>query len=130
MGNSPHTPSASASQKLRQTLTVSLNTYDTLAKRIKDLPLTDGGQPGGSQDRLQRAIAARAGMFLQEKLMLLRSLGTIEEGDKKERERARKELEGETTVQTLASLLGKEDPTRGPTDVGGEEGGQLAVLLE
>ena len=126
-------PSVSATARLRQKLMTSLGAYDTVAKRVRELPLTDGGVAGGSQDRLQRAIATRAGSFLQEKLMLLRSLGAMEEGERKRAQEGRKVAgDGEPTVQTLASLLGREDPTKpvSPGGPGSEGGSQLAVLLE
>ncbi|KAK4705623.1 rabenosyn-5, partial [Phenoliferia sp. Uapishka_3] len=124
-------PSASTALTLRKRLLTNLASYDTLSKRISSLPLSPGGIPGGSQDRLQRAIAARGQLFLGEKLALLRTLGDIEEPGKKEGKKKRKEKEGsknfaEPTVQSLASLLGKEG---GGVEVD-EKSGKLAVLLE
>lgn len=114
-------PSALAAQTLRKRLLTNLASYDTISKRIRDLPLSDSGVPGGSQDRLQRAVAQRGVLFLTEKLGLLRSLGNVDE--EKEREKARKK-EKKESVRSLASLMGKESPG-GPA-----VSGQLAVLLE
>ncbi|GAA5911037.1 hypothetical protein JCM5296_004603 [Sporobolomyces johnsonii] len=131
-------PSASQAKTLRKRLLTNLASYDTLSKRLRALPLPASAPPNGSQDRLQRAIAARAGLWLGEKLALLRSLGSVEElgggggggaGGKKEDARDGKEQQG---VRTLASLLGREELERVQDKVGPEleASGKLAVLLE
>ena len=63
----------------RKRLVSLLASYDSLAKRIKDLPTA--GPPGGNnaQDRLQRAIANRAGLFLAERMGLLKGLGSFDD---------------------------------------------------
>lgn len=99
---------------------------------MRDLPLVDGSLPGGSQDRLQRAIASRGTLFLSEKLGLLRSLGNMEEISGSTRKKAPpKETQ---TVKTLASLLGEEGASHALVNekVGAEleASGKLAVLLE
>lgn len=119
-------PSALAAQTLRKRLLTNLASYDTISKRIRDLPLSDGGVPGGSQDRLQRAVAQRGVQFLTEKLGLLRSLGNVDETKEREmeKEKARKR-EKKDSIRSLANLLGQDAPGAGPA-----VSGQLAVLLE
>ncbi|CEQ39923.1 SPOSA6832_01500 [Sporobolomyces salmonicolor] len=136
-------PSASQAKALRKRLLTNLASYDTLSKRLRALPLPASAPPNGSQDRLQRAIAARAGLWLGEKLALLRSLGSIEElgggaggggggggaGAKKDEGQNGKE---QHRVRTLASLLAGEELERVQDKVGPEleASGKLAVLLE
>ncbi|SCV66929.1 BQ2448_5575 [Microbotryum intermedium] len=99
-------PAATSALNLRKRLLTDLASYDTIAKRIRDLPLlTEIAQPGGSQDRLQQAIASRATLFLQEKLSLLRSLGDLDDldGSKTRKVKAKATSSG---VKTLAGLLG------------------------
>lgn len=60
----------------RKRLVSLLASYDALAKRIKDLPT---GHNGGAQDRLQRAIANRAALFLAERMGLLKGLGSFDD---------------------------------------------------
>ncbi|GAA5950576.1 hypothetical protein JCM21900_001238, partial [Sporobolomyces salmonicolor] len=138
-------PSASQAKALRKRLLTHLASYDTLSKRLRALPLPASAPPNGSQDRLQRAIAARAGLWLGEKLALLRSLGSIEElggggggsgggsgggaGAKKDEGQNGKE---QHRVRTLASLLAGEELERVQDKVGPEleASGKLAVLLE
>lgn len=70
--------------------------------------------------------------------MLLRSLGAMEEGERRRVEDGKKgEGLGEGTVKTLASLLGKEEGAgsvapraEGEAGATSEGEGQLAVLLE
>lgn len=50
----------------------SLAALDELARLLRELP---GTQPGTSRDRLQQAMAARAQLFVAEKLVMLKSLG-------------------------------------------------------
>ena len=45
--------------------------YDALAKRIAQLPVPSGATAGGSQERVQAAIAARANMVLQKNMFPL-----------------------------------------------------------
>ncbi|ORY58668.1 FYVE zinc finger-domain-containing protein [Leucosporidium creatinivorum] len=126
-------PSAKQAQTLRKRLLTNLASYDTISKRIRDLPLTEGSLPGGSQDRLQRAVAMKGTLYLSEKLSLLRSLGNMEEitgsSDKKKKATAKQE----TTVKTLASLLGEDPGSAIINEKVGPEleaSGKLAVLLE
>lgn len=132
-------PSANHAKTLRKRLLTDLASYDTVSKRIRDLPLPEGAPPGGSQDRLQRALAARGQLYLSEKLGLLRSLGNVEElsgakaaakGKKKRLHEAGKD--GEYTVKTLASLLDKDDVDRVTEKVGPEleAAAKLNVLRE
>lgn len=116
-------PSAHAALSLRKRLLTNLASYDTIAKRVRELPLADGGAPGGSQDRLQRAIAARALLFLGEKLALLRSLGDIEDQSGKVKKKGRSKSV-EPTVQSLASLM------NGGKGAEPEVASGLSVLLE
>ncbi|KAM0792406.1 hypothetical protein ACM66B_005085 [Microbotryomycetes sp. NB124-2] len=113
-------PSAAAAESMRKRLLTSLASYDTLSKRVRDLPLNEGSPPGGSQDRLQRAIATRAGMFLSEKLALLRSLGDIEERASG-RGKTQAATQQATAVKSLASLL---------ADDKGGDGSSTAVINE
>lgn len=136
-------PSANHAKTLRKRLLTDLASYDTVSKRIRDLPLPPDAVPGGSQDRLQRALANRGAMYLSEKLGLLRSLGNVEElgggggaaaagkGQKKGAA-ACKTGEGEYTVKTLASLLEKEGVDRVNDKVGPEleAAAKLNVLRE
>ncbi|GEM11569.1 rabenosyn-5 [Rhodotorula toruloides] len=122
---SPHPPSASHAKMLRKRLLTDLASYDTVAKRIGDLPLPPDATEGGSQDRLQRALANRGAAFLSEKLGLLRSLGNVEElggggGAGKGKGRKKDAKEGEYTVKSLASLLEKEGVERVNEKVGPE----------
>lgn len=63
----------------RKKLLALLANYDALARRIRDLPLNEGQAAGGSQERLQRAIASRAAGYLSEKMGLLKGLGSFED---------------------------------------------------
>ncbi|GAA5868425.1 hypothetical protein JCM8547_006271 [Rhodosporidiobolus lusitaniae] len=133
-------PSASHAKHLRQKLLTNLASYDTISKRIQNLPLPPDAPLGGSQDRLQKALAGRGQMYLQEKLGLLRSLGNVEElggagkGKKKEGAKEKEGEEGkkENAVKSLASLLGKEEMGKVKEKVGPEleATAQLQVLLE
>lgn len=133
-------PSAATAQALRKRLLTTLASYDTISKRIRELPLNEGSLPGGSQDRLQRAVAARGTLFLGEKLGLLRSLGNLDElageGKNKKGKQGGKDAKqsGETTVKSLASLLAENG---GAGDIVNEKvgpeleaSGRLTVLLE
>lgn len=121
-------PNTASAHALRKRLLTDLASYDSIAKRIKDLPLLDGGVPGGSQDRLQRAVAARGTLFLSEKLGVLRSLGSIDASLSSSGASSptssvagkRKKLKETTTMQSLSKLMGGED----------ESSSQLNVLLE
>lgn len=133
-------PSIAQAKSLRNRLLSSLASYDTISKRIKDLPLNEGSYTGGSQDRLQQAIAARGSIFLSDKLALLRSLGNMEElsGSSNKKKAKQESSGGETTVKTLASLLAEggtngETPSSTVNEKVGlelEASGRLAVLLE
>ncbi|GAA5888022.1 hypothetical protein JCM6882_000253 [Rhodosporidiobolus microsporus] len=125
-------PSASRAKTLRKRLLTDLASYDTISKRIRDLPLPEGIPLGGSQDRLQRALAARGTLYLSEKLGLLRSLGNVEELSGASSRAKQKGKEGETTVKSLASLLGKEEMDKVTEKVGPEleAAAQLQVLKE
>lgn len=133
-------PSANHAKSLRKRLLADLASYDTVSKRIRDLPLPEGAAPNGSQDRLQRALAARGQLFLSEKLGLLRSLGNVEElgagasgsgkkGAKGKLDRGQSE---EYTVKSLADLLEKEDVAKVREKVGPEleAAAKLNVLRE
>ncbi|GAA5841534.1 hypothetical protein JCM11251_001254 [Rhodosporidiobolus azoricus] len=125
-------PSAARAKTLRKRLLTDLASYDTISKRIRDLPLPEGIPLGGSQDRLQRALAARGTLYLSEKLALLRSLGNMEEFGGGGATAKQKGKEEETTVKSLASLLGKEDIAKVTEKVGPEleAAAQLQVLKE
>ena len=67
----------------RKRLLQNMANYDLLAKRLRDLPPTEpatplsrsvSGSTAANQDRLQKAIFARASMFLAEKTLLLKSI--------------------------------------------------------
>lgn len=102
------------------------------------MPLPEGVPPHGSQDRLQRALAARGQLFLSEKLGLLRSLGNVEElgGAAAARKKGKASLDRgqseEFTVKTLADLLEKEDVAKVRERVGPEleAAAKLNVLRE
>lgn len=119
-------PSTAAAHALRKSLLTNLSSYDLIAKRITSLPLTSEGQPGGSQDRLQRAVGERGTAFLREKLGLLRSLGNFDEEKDRGKAKKKKGTANKNAEQaiTLKKLLGEEE-----TEVGGEIS-QLNVLLE
>ncbi|GAA5996317.1 uncharacterized protein JCM10292_007531 [Rhodotorula paludigena] len=137
-------PSANHAKQLRKRLLTDLASYDTIAKRIRDLPLPEHAPPNGSQDRLQRALASRGALYLSEKLGLLRSLGNVEElgggakGKKKKEQGGAAgagsdgKQGGEYTVQSLASLLGKDDVDKVTEKVGPEleAAAKLNVLRE
>lgn len=131
-------PSAKHAKTLRKRLLTDLASYDTVSKRIRDLPLPDGAPPGGSQDRLQRALAARGQLYLSDKLGLLRSLGNVEElsgssaSAKGKKAAGGGAKDGEYTVKTLASLLDKDDVDRVTERVGPEleAAAKLNVLRE
>jgi hypothetical protein len=57
-------------QTMREALLASLAEYESLAKEIQHLPVK--GEVGGSQDRIQKSIAIRAGLFLQKKMLPLK----------------------------------------------------------
>lgn len=81
--------SQSSARALRQRLTTSLASYDTLSKRILQLPveadpLTPKAPPGqpqplSQQQRVQASIASRAQLFLSDKLGILRTLGRMDD---------------------------------------------------
>ncbi|GAA5938346.1 hypothetical protein JCM3775_000869 [Rhodotorula graminis] len=130
-------PSAKHAKTLRKRLLTDLASYDTVSKRIRDLPLPEGAPSGGSQDRLQRALSARAQLYLSDKLGLLRSLGNVEElsgssAAAKGKKAAGGVKDGEYTVKTLASLLDKDDVDRVTERVGPEleAAAKLNVLRE
>jgi len=56
--------------KLREKLLSSLAGYEALAKDIRHLPVS--GDAGCSQERIQKSIAVRAGLFLQKKMLPLK----------------------------------------------------------
>ncbi|KAK4053018.1 carboxypeptidase Y-deficient [Microbotryomycetes sp. JL201] len=126
-------PSAPAAESMRKRLLTSLASYDTLSKRVRELPLNEGSLPGGSQDRLQRAIATRASMFLSEKLALLRSLGDIEE---QATGRAKAQAQSSHAVKSLASLLADDKGAPSTAAINEKVGAELeasaklSVLLE
>jgi rabenosyn-5 len=102
------------------------------------LPLPEGAPPNGSQDRLQRALAARGQLFLSEKLGLLRSLGNVEElgggrgAGKRGKAKPNEGQHEEYTVKSLADLLEKEDVAKVREKVGPEleAAAKLNVLRE
>lgn len=75
--NPTHSPAALLNTRKR--LLTLLANYDALARRIRDLPLSEGQPAGGSQERLQRAIATRAASYLSEKMGLLKGIGSFED---------------------------------------------------
>ncbi|GAA5965321.1 hypothetical protein JCM8115_002254 [Rhodotorula mucilaginosa] len=131
-------PSANHAKSLRKRLLADLASYDTVSKRIRDLPLPEGAPPNGSQDRLQRALAARGQLFLSEKLGLLRSLGNVEElgggrgAGKRGKAKPNQGQPEEYTVKSLADLLEKEDVAKVREKVGPEleAAAKLNVLRE
>lgn len=135
-------PSANHAKSLRKRLLANLASYDTVSKRIRDLPLPEGAPLNGSQNRLQRGLAARGQLFLAEKLGLLRSLGNVEElgggsggksaGKKASKAKADQAKVEEYTVKTLADLLEKEDVAKVRGKVGPEleAAAKLNVLRE
>ncbi|KAK4058755.1 carboxypeptidase Y-deficient [Microbotryomycetes sp. JL221] len=129
-------PSAAAAEVMRKRLLTSLASYDTISRRVRDLPLSEGSMPGGSQDRLQRAIAARGSMFLSDKLALLRSLGDLEGSvNKKPISSASQMQQQQPRVQSLAALLapGESPDTAAINEKVGAEleaSAKLNVLLE
>ncbi|KAJ7261297.1 FYVE zinc finger-domain-containing protein [Mycena haematopus] len=58
----------------RKRLLEAFTQYDALAKRIRNLPTTNG--PGSSQERVQIAVMTRANLFLQKNMFPLQSLPT------------------------------------------------------
>jgi len=60
----------SSMKSMRENLLANLADYENLAKEIRHLPIK--GEVGGSQDRIQKAIAVRAGLFLQKKMLPLK----------------------------------------------------------
>lgn len=119
-------PSSSSTQNLRKSLLTNLASYDTISKRIRALPLAEGSQPGGSQDRLQQAISAKGTLFLTQKLTILRTLGNIDDakGVQKKKVATGSGKSKDVGVKTLSSLLGESGK------VNPDPSGQLAVLLE
>jgi rabenosyn-5 len=55
---------------LRESLLGRLAEYEALAKEIQHLPIK--GDSGNSQERIQKSIAVRAGLFLQKKMLPLK----------------------------------------------------------
>jgi hypothetical protein len=55
---------------MRESLLGSLGEYEALAKEIRHLPVK--GDTGSSQERIQKSIAVRAGLFLQKKMLPLK----------------------------------------------------------
>ncbi|GAA95043.1 uncharacterized protein L969DRAFT_51661 [Mixia osmundae IAM 14324] len=106
----------------RKSIMSNLASYDSIARRIKDLPLADGGQPGGSQDRIQRAISSRAQLFLHDKMALLKGLNMQDlEGPR------RKPRRGNTKADSDNQQTSQQHSAR-TTDA--EVGDRKAVLLE
>lgn len=117
-------PSSLAAQNLRKSLLRNLAAYDQISKRIRDLPLSEGSYPGGSQDRLQRAMAAKATLYLTQKLGVLRTLGNVDEATRPSKKQVPKDLGVEGGIKSLKSLLGESE------EVVQGQNAQLAVLLE
>jgi rabenosyn-5 len=65
-----------ASRKKILTLLASI---DSLGKRIKEYPLAREHTIGGAQDRLLRSIANRSTIFLQDRMGLLKGLGSFDD---------------------------------------------------
>ncbi|KAG8680375.1 carboxypeptidase Y-deficient, partial [Ceratobasidium sp. 394] len=65
-----HSTSTAATAAARKSLIDRFHEYDRLAKRLQALPCP----PGGSQERVQLAVAARANLFLQKHMFPLQSL--------------------------------------------------------
>lgn len=102
-----------------------LANYDIISKKIKKLPLIESSVLGGSQDRLQQAIAARGTLFLTNKLTLLRTLGNLE-GEKEIIKQTKNVSRAkEIATRTLANLLGEEEKV-----VTNEKEQKLSILEE
>ena len=105
-----------------------LASYDSLSKRIRDLPLPGGdAAKGSSQDRLQKAMATRAQYFLSEKMALLKSMG-FEELEERTNAIARK-----NRTSILKPQHSRNDSNASNTKasaVSEEQMAKLAVLLE
>ncbi|KAG8692578.1 carboxypeptidase Y-deficient [Ceratobasidium sp. 395] len=65
-----HSVSTAATAAARKSLIDRFHEYDRLAKRLQALPCP----PGGSQERVQLAVAARANVFLQKHMFPLQTL--------------------------------------------------------
>jgi rabenosyn-5 len=100
----------------RKRVLTRLASYDSLARRIRDLPSTPG------EARLQRAITARAQLFLNDKMALLRGIGSFEELD--ERPSSSKKKSKQIKPGSSGGGGGEPDPAFE------ERAARLAVLLE
>lgn len=108
----------------RKKLLSLLASFDSLSKKIRDLP-TDAKAPNGAQDRLQTAIANRAALYLQEKMGLLKGLGSFDDMPPAEpksapkQKRLRREASGRTAEEQMAERQEIE-----------ERAAKLTVLIE
>ncbi|KAF8610000.1 FYVE-domain-containing protein [Ceratobasidium sp. AG-I] len=65
-----HPSTTTSTAAVRKSLLDRFHEYDRLAKRLRALPCT----PGGSQERVQIAVATRANLFLQKNMFPLQTL--------------------------------------------------------
>ncbi|GAA5900360.1 uncharacterized protein JCM6883_002821 [Sporobolomyces salmoneus] len=138
-------PSKSQTSSLRARLITNLASYDTLSKRLLSLSQSQpsstsssatgaGGNGGGGElERLQKALGTRSMNWLNEKLSLLRSLGSIEEISGKASSTKKKEAGEEAAgTKSLESLLSEEELRKVRErigEVGGADGGSDGKLL-
>lgn len=70
IGTHPSSANTSSTAAARKSLLDRFHEYDRLAKRLRALPCP----PGGSQERVQIAVATRANLFLQKHMFPLQTL--------------------------------------------------------
>jgi rabenosyn-5 len=100
-----------------------LASYDSLARRIRDLPSSNS-----SESRLQQAIAARAQLFLGDKMALIKGIGSFEELDEQPRRQAAAAAAASSKRKSKQS--NKPGAGDGPDAALEERAARLAVLLE
>jgi rabenosyn-5 len=112
----------------RKRVLTRLASYDSLARRIRDLPSTPG------EARLQRAIAVRAQLFLSDKMALLRGIGSFEELEDQPSSSASKKKSKNINpgggAGAGAGAGGSNSHELGPNPAFEERAARLAVLLE
>ncbi|KAH8914411.1 hypothetical protein BT69DRAFT_1072118 [Atractiella rhizophila] len=121
---------------VRKKILSSLTSYDTLSRRIRDLPLqkSEGQKPGGSQQRLTKAISTRAALWLGEKMAALRGLGALDSsfagGDKTIT--SKRKRPGNRTASSSFSTNGSDDgkDVRDKIKSPDPQNGALAILME
>ncbi|QRV99991.1 Zinc finger, FYVE-type protein [Ceratobasidium sp. AG-Ba] len=77
--NGTHPTSTAVTSAARKSLIDRFHEYDRLSKRLQSLPCP----PGGSQERVQMAVGARANLFLQKNMFPLQSLPKMKQIAKK-----------------------------------------------